>query len=227
METLISLHLPKTAGASFGRALAKHFGDAFVRDYAGHSMGKPVYERHREALIASMKIAEEGLAGIKCVHGHFLPVKYLLLSSKQKFTFVTWIRDPVERILSHYYYWQRSYDPEKSAPRHREVVEEGWSVERFCLGPEFRNWYCQYLWGFPFEMFDFIGITEFYEEDLTYFSRTYLGAPLDMYRLKVGERRGKQYEIDPDFRRAIARHHDQDVQLYHRALQKRLAREGF
>ena len=42
-------------------------------------------------------------------------------------------------------------------------MEKGWSLERFCLGPEVRNIYSQFLYGFLLEYFSFIGTTEFYE----------------------------------------------------------------
>ncbi len=29
------------------------------------------------------------------------------------------------------------------------MVEEEWTLERFCLEPELKNLYSQFLWGFP------------------------------------------------------------------------------
>jgi hypothetical protein len=222
MDAIISLHLPKTAGSSFGKTLETHFGNSLLLDYADLPISKPIVERNREALLSSLRLAEEGISGIQCVHGHFLPIKYLLLNSKQKLFFLTWMRDPVERAISHYHYWQRSYDPNKPCLLHHErVIKEGWSLERFCLGPEFRNLYSQYMWGFPLEMFDFIGIVEFYEDDLAYLADNYLEATLDAYRLNVSD---KKNDISPELREAIERHHDKDVQMYRRALQMRLTR---
>lgn len=223
--TIISLHLPKTAGSSFGTALEKHFGNALFSDYADLPISKPIYERNREALISGIRIAEQGISDIQCIHGHFLPVKYLLLNAKKKLFFMTWMRDPVERAISHYYFWQRSYDPQRTyLPHHKRVIEEGWSLERFCLGTEFRNIYTQYLWGFPLEMFDFIGIVEFYEDDLAYFAHNFLNTGLVAYKVNVGD---KSLEIDPELKKEIGKYHDKDVQLYQRALQMRLSRNAY
>src|SRR5205085_9196261 len=124
---------------------------------------------------ASLRNVEDDFPGVECIHGHFLPVKYLLLAIRREITFVTWVRHPVQILLSNYYYWRRTYEPDTSPRLHRQIVEEDWSVERFCLSAEMRNLYGQFLWGFPVENFDFIGVTEFYEEDLAYFAKRYLG----------------------------------------------------
>ncbi len=215
--------MPKTAGTSFLTALEKLFGTELLKDYADLPINTPVFERNRAALKASIEIGDRGLPGIKCVHGHFLPLKYLLLAAKQDLRFITWMRNPVERLLSHYYFWKRTYDPQNAPRLHRQVHEENWSLERFCLGPELRNLYEQFFWGFPFDLFDFIGITEFYDEDLTFFSREYLGIHLEPYRENDGGNSG-QYQIDQSFRQQIEAYHAYDMSLYKRACAERLKR---
>jgi hypothetical protein len=221
MSTIISLHLPKTAGTSFSKALEDHFGTQLLKDYADLPINTPVFERNRAALKAGIGIGDRGLDGITCVHGHFLPLKYLLLADKADLRFITWMRDPVERLLSHYYFWKRTYDPQNAPRLHRLVHEENWSIERFCLGPELRNLYGQFLWGFPLERFDFIGITEFYGVDLAFFSQKYLGVHLEPYWENAGGSRA-HYRIDPGLRRQIEVYHAYDMSLYERALDVRL-----
>ena len=145
---IISVHLPKTAGKSFEAALRTRFGDAILEDYGTFPMNTPVFERSRAALETSLVNAEANFDGVECIHGHFLPLKYLLLATRRDLTFVTWVRHPVQRMLSNYHYWKRTYDPGTARPLHRRVVEEEWSVERFCLGEEMRNMYGEFLWGF-------------------------------------------------------------------------------
>ena len=132
------------------------------------------------------------------------------------------MRNPVERILSHYYFWKKTYRPGKVPNLHRKVVEEDWSIERFCLGPEIRNLYWQFLWGFPIDYFDFIGITEFYEDDFNYFVQHYLGDHIEPKRLNVGGKGRGAYQIDRSFRKEIEAFHDRDIDLYQSALAKRL-----
>jgi len=99
-------------------------------------------------------------------------------------------------------------------------------VKRFCLGDEMRNSYAQFLWGFPIENFDFIGVTEFYEEDLVYFAERFLGVPVAPLRLNAGTAQGEEYELDAGLRRQIEAFHERDIELYQRALEKRQARHA-
>jgi hypothetical protein len=221
---LISLHLPKTAGMSFGKSLQEHFGNALLLDYKDAPIAATEYTRAKEALMASVKIADRGLAGYECIHGHFLPIKYLLLNLKIDITFVTWMRDPIERMLSHYHYWLRSYDPKTSASHHKKFIEENWSLERFCLGPEFRNIYSQYLWGFPLRKFDFVGIAEFYQDDFDFFSKKYLGKKGTVYEENVARNVGGRYKIEDSLREKIILHHKEDMELYKEALETRKKR---
>ncbi|MFL5342601.1 MAG: hypothetical protein ACJ8F7_20910 [Gemmataceae bacterium] len=218
---LISLHLPKTAGTSFAAALESRFGPRLLRDYADLPINTPRSERHAAAFRAGLAMAETGGPDAHCIHGHFLPVKYLPLADRRDVRFITWIRDPVARVLSHYYYWQRTYNPQSAPTLHRKVMEEGWSVERFCLGPELRNLYCQFLWAFPLENFEFIGVTEYYDEDLTYFARRYLGTTVEPVRLNGA---AAEPPVPASLRDEIAAAHADDVALYQRALARRRSR---
>lgn len=220
---IISVHLPKTAGKSFEAALSTRFGDALLEDYGTFPMNTPVYARNRAALEASLLNADDDSTGVECIHGHFMPVRYLLLAGRRDVTFVTWMRHPVQRILSNYYYWKDTYQPGSSPPLHCRVVEEEWSVERFCLSAEMQNMYTQFLWGFPVENFSFIGVTEHYDEDLADFARQYLGLRVEPQRLNVGTLPG-EYKVDAALHRRIEAFHQRDMDLYERALRERSAR---
>lgn len=218
---LVSVHIPKTAGSSFLGTLTENYGSKLLKDYADIPINTPVYERNKSALQASLFNAEKDFREIECIHGHFLPLKYLLLSDKQKTTFVTWLRNPVDRVLSHYYFWKRTFDPKVSPPLHRKVIEEDWSIERFCLSLELKDLYSQFMYGFPLEKFAFVGITEFYDDDLEFFSRHYLKSFVKPKRLNVGNEEGR-YRIEESLRNEIEKFHLGDMKLYQRALDNRL-----
>jgi hypothetical protein len=222
---LVSLHLPKTAGASFGKSLETYFGAALLRDYGDQGINKPPFERNQSALRAGLEIAADALADIRCVHGHFLPAKYLLRSSLHAMQFITWMRDPVERLISHYNYWQRSYHP-NTLPHHKKVIEEKWTLAQFCLSPQFRNIYSQYLWAFPLRCFDFIGITEHYEEDLAYFSDRFLAGKLDHYKINTAHTKTSKDVLASALRKKIEAYHQADMELYRRALALRQTRRA-
>jgi hypothetical protein len=224
---LVSLHLPKTAGTSFLLALEAHFGERLLQDYGDSPINKVTARRNSHALYAcALNIfSHNKLAGVECIHGHFLPLKYRCLAGAPTKQFVTWMRDPLERLVSHYHYWQRSFDAENSGELHRRVVEEQWTLERFCLGPELQNIYSKFLWGFPLSQFSFIGITEHYESDIRYFSEHFLHTSLGAERINVSPP-GESSSLleDPDFRQRVAGHHRVDMALYQRALAGRAAR---
>ncbi|RUL66828.1 hypothetical protein EKH79_03185 [Dyella dinghuensis] len=222
--TLISVHLPKTAGTSFRLSLREYFGEGYRDDYADGGLHRSTRDRCTLAIAAARTIDAQGLGDVACIHGHFMPVKYLLLSTRSPLTYVTWLRDPIERLLSHYYYWQESYDKATSAPHHRQVIEEGWTLEQFCLSERFRNLYTQYLWGFPLESFAFIGITEFYREDIVEFGERFLGHALPLHRLNASVHSQLPKCFDKAFLQRVRAFHSADVQLYRRAVDMRSER---
>jgi hypothetical protein len=222
--TIISLHLPKTAGTSFRASLAAHFGDRYRNDYDDLPISKSETLRQEEALAAGHAIARQGLAGVECIHGHFLPAKYLRLRDIQELTFITWMREPAARMLSHYEYWQESYDARTAAPHHRQVIEQGWTLEQFCLSEQFRNIYTQYLWKFPLEAFSFIGISEFYEEDMREFSERFLVASLQPRYENATRSANLRSGVDEAFLDKVRDFHAADMRLYQQAVQWREAR---
>jgi len=228
---IISVHLPKTAGTSFAAALELRFGNKLFKDYDGYCVKNvtplsPIQDKYRANLKASLKIAKKSFTGIECIHGHFFPIKYLLLSTLRDLKFVTWLRHPVDRILSQYHYWRKVYDKDTSDAFHKKIIEENWSLERFCLGPELRNHYREKLWGFPLEYFDFIGITEHYEMEIKYFAEHFLHTKLEPQWLNTGDNMGKAYDISESFRNEIETYHAEDMSLYKRALQIREQRNS-
>jgi hypothetical protein len=139
------------------------------------------------------------------------------------------MRDPVARLISHYHYWYDAYDPEAfdTRPLHRRVVEERWSLEKFCLSDELRNLYSQYLWGFPLERFDFIGIMEDYEADLRRFSLGFLGSELPAREVNTRQSpRPREDELDGALRARVEEWHAADMALYQRALAAAAARRN-
>lgn len=230
---LISLHLPKTAGTSFRGLLEAHYADRLLADYADRPLHASVARRRIHALRSGITLLLNPvrLQGIDAIHGHFLAIKYSLWSGGPGWRRVTWLRDPVERLASHYHYWRRDYDADSAGPLHRRMMEEGWSLERFCLGPELRNVYRQFLWGVPLSRLDFVGITEHYATEAEDFACRILG----LSALPVSQSRESgnanpeavtRYVDDTALRQRIERHHAADMALYQQALRLREKRLG-
>jgi hypothetical protein len=227
---LISIHMPKTAGSSFRATLEGHYCDAFRPDYGDYPLAHSPDERRAAAHRHAEAMRATELAGVACIHGHLLPAKYLPLAADPGCQFVTWLREPVARLVSHYAYWQASYDraSDSTSSLHRRVVEEGWTLEQFCLAPQLRNVYSEFLWGFPHERLNFVGITEYFEEDLRYFSTHFLG--LNATPRRLNERLASADDsVSPQLARLdlvkIRQFHAEDVALYEQELARRCARE--
>lgn len=226
---LISVHMPKTAGLSFRAALESHFGDRFQADYGDYPLAHSPHARREQAQRSRKALSAVEFSPQGCVHGHFLPVKYLSLAESVPCIFVTWLREPLARLISHYHYWQRSYEPElgSTTSLHRRVIEERWTLRQFCLAPEVRNVYCEFLWGFPRQRLAFVGISEYYPEELRYFSQEILGNNLLLKTLNSrdnGPRNPVYDELSDTDRQEIATFHADDVALYRSALESRARR---
>ena len=224
---LISVHLPKTAGSSFQEALESYFGEKLSLDYASRPINQSSYERKASSLTAALGLAcRYDKLGAACIHGHFLPIKYRWLKTASRKKFVVWLRDPIERLASHYYYWISDYNPDTAGRLRRRVVEENWDIERFCFSGEMRNIYSQWIWGFPMDRFDFVGITENYASDLNYFARTLLKGELPVTAKNVNPlRQTERYIDDSGLRSRLEKFHQKDMQLYWRALEVSRRRE--
>lgn len=219
---LISLHLPKTAGTSFKASLEEVYKKKLLYDYKDRPRNTPPYLRHKNALEASLKNTDRDYRNIECIHGHFLPLKYLLLGNIMDVRYITWMRNPVERAFSHYYYWKRNYNPKNAPLLQKQMIQENWSFEKFAFNEGIQNLYTQFLWAFPMEQFSFIGITEFYNEDFEYFSKKILNIELKAHKLNVNT--STNYDIDVSLREKLELFHDKDMYLYRKALDLRLKR---
>lgn len=225
----ISVHLPKTAGISFSRSLQAHFGDAVLKDYGDLPMNTAAWKRKARAAWNCLNSFVGRIPDVRCIHGHFMPVKYLGLARRTRVKFITWMRHPVERLVSTYHFAQRWYA--NSSPREimiRRIVEEEWSLEKFLFHPYYRNFYSKFLWGFSMSRFEFIGIVEHFDEDMAYFSRHHLGSCLPVFEENRNPRDSRvSYLNDPALRQRVEDYHARDMVLYGQALEYRHQRMQF
>lgn len=224
----ISVHLPLVTVDGYEALLKRHFGSELVMDYHDRPLSVSGYSRNLDVVRKGLHIARLGVSLKRdtCVHGHFMPLKFLFSGRGHRRLFVTWMSEPVERLVAHYLYWRDSGVPGISGGLHQRMLEENWSLADFCFRPELRNIYNKFLWGFPLARFDFIGITGYGEGELGRFSSRILGYPAPP-QPPASETPVGQAALDPALRSRIERYHGADVALYRRALkirEKELAR---
>ena len=159
-----------------------------------------------------------------CIHGHFLAAKYLRLGRTLQLSYITWLRDPVDRIVSHYNYWRQSPGSTRITGLRRRLLEENWSLRRFALCEPMRNLYQSFLHPLALDDFLFVGITEHFEEDLTDFASDVLGAKLTSFVRNTSD--SPVSPLDDALREEIMDHHAADMELYDQALALRQKRRS-
>ncbi|HXQ81419.1 MAG TPA: sulfotransferase family 2 domain-containing protein [Opitutaceae bacterium] len=207
---IVSIHVPKCAGTSFKRVLTEicgariwyNYGTIFSRDQARAELVPP---------------------GTNFIHGHFLADAFDDLFPGRRL--VTWVRHPVERLVSNYHHFLRSPDMRDDCCR--ALHERQLSLRQFADLEWMRNEACRYLANKPVEDFEFIGITEKFGASIQHFCRAFgfrnvLRVPRENPN---PDRVGELYPLSPDDRAYILERNAADLDWYNRASQ-RLADAG-
>lgn len=158
---LISLHIPKTAGTSFRNMLKSVYGEDQVVRFDINERGEV---RLDEALYEKDK-----LPGVRVIHGHFvfadLERMYKLPSDYQ---LITWLRDPVARVVSNYYYLESRLkellDEERRNLNIRSKMQR--SLIEYARAELNRNRQSKFLRGIEIEQMDFVGIQEHFSTEI-------------------------------------------------------------
>jgi hypothetical protein len=213
---IIVTHIPKTGGSSFLQYLRQVYGWRLHLDY-----------RHRRpdrlpwlARLLGLCLGRRGgvPAGTACVIGHFRADKYDPFFPKARHAI--WLRDPIERVVSNYYYFLRHPDPNhrlsKAVNRDRVSLEEYASQRAVCQRQVYQ------LAGKPLSAFAFVGITEHYAASVQLFSRIF-GCPEPAAVPQFNqnpEKQGGRYALPPALRERLHALTERDDQLYRAGLQR-------
>lgn len=208
---LISLHIPKTAGTSFRNILKSVYGDTLVVRFDINKKGVKLNQQ---------PYSSSDLPSSKVLHGHFryreLKKRFDLPENIQK---ITWVRDPVQRVLSNYYYLDSQLK--------KFLNEEGKGINilskmkrsllEFAQNEINQNRQSKFLEGIDLEEFDFVGITEYFEEDLAEVTNVldWPEIPKAIYQNKTASKKRIYSESILD---DIAALNKRDMDLYKQAL---------
>ena len=154
------------------------------------------------------------LLGKRAVHGHFHPRKY----QSVKIGFRTAIiREPIARLLSHYYYWKTS--PREGHHLHDYFLAHNLDLESFARLPFIRYFYTRvYFGGMQLDDFDFIGTLEAMPKTLATIAKA-IGQPLELGVEKKGDspeyrQRFAQFSADSTLHARLADLLADDIRFY-------------
>lgn len=147
---VISVHIPKTAGTTFGQVLAQVYGDPQV-----------FFDNPQLDCINQIPAIEPQ---IRAIHGHFPASKYAGYFPDAKR--IVWLRHPINRLLSHYFYLKSFSEVHNNDPIHRLVVEQQISVVEFAKQVGMFNVLSGFTEGLSLVDFYFVGIQEYFVDDL-------------------------------------------------------------
>ncbi len=224
---IISVHIPKTAGTTFKKVLQQVYSEEEIFfDY-------PHRGPQRNRMLKKEK------PNIKIIHGHFPGNKYDLKFPEAKK--IIWLRNPIERLISHYFFWKSwqvlinsdatdgsaeselSGCGEENTPRKEDVL----TVIEFAERSEMQNLLAaNFLKNQKLTDFYFAGIQEYFKEDLVQLTKSFKWQPYNLeftnknpypeYYSLFKEILGNQEIVDQ-----ITELNREDVEIYQEALSLR------
>lgn len=224
-DTLIFLHIPKTAGSTFHSVLNARYPRDAIQNVFGSRYTEPAIE-------AFMARPRETHAHIRLLKGHMPFGLHRNLPGRS--AYITFLRDPVDRVMSQYYYVRRN----PHNPLHERVVGGNMSIAEFVssgIAPGMNNGQCRFLHGdideyafdeCPPAMLDAVranidahflcvGVMERFDESLLLMSqRVGWASPPHYIRKNVSKTRTSIRSLDDDDREVIESFNQLDLQLY-------------
>lgn len=204
---LLSLHVPKTAGTSFLEILR--------RVYQGH-----VITMNRGQIRRGQRDIEELFSTeYDVVHGHmhFNDLKEFI-SPETKI--ITWLRDPVERVLSNYFYSLYNEVPKRES---RNVISKFSDLRIFIRKPPRRNLMTKYLDGLDLESIFFVGFQNDFQKDLQLLAQKLnwdlTDIDTDIFLNSNTHSKYQNLELDEELIYKIKEYNSEDIELYNKALQ--------
>jgi len=206
LEPIILIHVPKTCGTAFRRALQARLGQERVvcayppkEPVTSQVVHETIHAGHADRLPEAMRES-----GVLVFTGHFSYQQYGALLAPFSTRWCVFFRDPVQRILSEHAHRQRHQGLEMP-------------VEDFVCDPRYANVQSRFVRGLDIEDFEFVGISERYAESLALFEQQF-GVRVDNIEDNVGRPDlNAEHPCSEQLRALIEAHNQPDLALYARA----------
>lgn len=223
---LISIHIPKAGGTTLHKVIERQYPKQSTFTIDGLHV--------RESIEQFKSLPREERARIQCLTGHMPFGLHTYLSEPT--TYITMLRDPIDRIISHYYFVKR-------APRHylyKEVISRNMDLEEYVssgISSELNNGQVRLISGVEAvdtvfghnpvstdilevakrnlcEHFIAVGLCERFDESLFLFSSLLGWKNIYYVKENVTQTRPSKQEIRLQTLKTIEKHNELDMELY-------------
>jgi len=203
LPKFISIHIPKAGGVTFFHILKKIYGKRILHDNAMSPLNP----------LCPGRLYAKNWGKYHVIHGHFDYSKY------EHLPLITWVRNPIDRVISHYCYWK--FRRVTAAQRtnnfyHELMIARKLDIYQFAeLLPNVITTFV----GEDISKYTFIGIVEEFEHSLKRF-KEWSGLEITGY-----ERKNVNVKIPENFienidRERIAQFVKKDMYIYDMAYDK-------
>ena len=209
---LVSLHIPKTAGTSFRNILKEVYGEEHVVRF---DITRYISVENEEFTGSKLK------PGIQVIHGHFPYYKLIeLVELPEGVPVITWLRDPVERVISNYFYLEKILREEldEEVKDLNILAKMQKTLIEYASTEANRNRMSKFLKGIEPEELFFIGLMDHYAEDLQYLARLLGWKEYPVLKQNITEDKPR---VNEETLRMIKELNSNDYGIYNKALQLR------
>lgn len=205
MKPIIFIHIPKTAGTSFRAAAETWFGKRRILfDYGTHARKTSRVFRDLEEGRLEWPEVVECVGRSSFVTGHFPVNRYI--KDFEKACFCTFVRDPVQRMISQYFHH-----------KHKLGYRKG--IEAFVEDARFHDHQHRLLSGVSLEEMGFVGVTERYTESIALFNKRYeVGFEVSVSNQRASD--AQESEFSESVIDRIRANNPRDLRLYDKAMRK-------
>jgi hypothetical protein len=224
-QTILFLHIPKCAGTTLTEEIIK-------KNYSPREL-LIFYERGTEALIECLQaMSRRKQKKIRCIAGHFAFGIHRYLTARPA-VYITLLRDPIERVVSHYYHTLRHQEHYL----HQQVTEKNYSLKEYVrrgLSKELNNGQTRILagigWGVEYgrctramleqakenieKHFAAVGISERFDVFLQHLAESFNWKIPVYEKRNMGAGRMDKGEVDHETLEVIKEYNQLDIELY-------------
>ncbi|MCF8238480.1 MAG: sulfotransferase family protein [Saprospiraceae bacterium] len=214
MLDIIFIHIHKTGGKSLSAILQEVYGRKTT-----FRLNQNVF---RGSTPDEIDLRELFPDSTKILSGH-LPYPFLReIVEQDNPRLITWLRDPVERVLSNYY-WRLNLD---RSHKLEQTVKPGKDItlEEFIHIPKNQNRMSTFLEGLSLKDLYFLGMMETYDRDLESLAQKLGWKKVPRIHTNINPTFIKEpRQVSPDLRSEMIRLNALDIELYQEALSLQLS----